>query len=74
MPSTNFVVMSRFDGVLLSTGAAIAYTYNIRPKQELAQHTEDSEPRDQLPSARTKSKPYGIPGPSIYFSKVIQEN
>jgi len=36
MPSTNFVVMSRLDGVLLSTVTAIARMYNIRPKQKLA--------------------------------------
>src|SRR5215471_3998689 len=30
MPSTNFDLMAGLDGVLLSTGAAIAHTYNIR--------------------------------------------
>ena len=35
MPSTNFVVMSRLDGVLLPRVTAIARMYNIRPKQEL---------------------------------------
>ena len=67
-------VISGLDGVLVSTGVAIAHTYNIRPIQKLAQHTEDSEPRDQLPSARTKSKPYGIPGSLNLFQQVIQEN
>jgi hypothetical protein len=36
MPSANFVVMSRLDGVLLFTVTTIARTYNLRPKQKLA--------------------------------------
>src|SRR6516225_12145617 len=67
-------LMSGLDGVLLSTGAAIARTYNIRPKQKLAQHTKDCEHQDQLPSARTKSEPHGIPGSLNLFQQVIQEN
>src|SRR5215467_2322509 len=74
MPSTNFVVMSRLDGVLLSTVTAIAHMYNIRPKQKLAQHTEDSEHQDQPPSARTKSEPHRIPGSLYLFQQAIQEN
>jgi hypothetical protein len=53
---------------------AIAHTYNIRPKQKLAQHTEDSKQHDQLPSARTKSKPHDIAGSLNLFQQVIQEN
>jgi hypothetical protein len=74
MPSTNLSLMSGLDGVLLSTGATIALTYNIRPKQKLAQHIEDSEHQDQPPSARTESEPHGIPGSLNLFQQVIQEN
>src|SRR5215471_3201509 len=74
MPSTNFVVdvWTRRSATL--TGAAIAHTYNIRPIQKLARHTEDSKHQDQPPSDRTKSKPHGIPGSLNLLQQVIQEN
>src|SRR5215471_12361376 len=68
------MLMCGLDGLLLSAGAAIAHTYNIRPKQKLAQHTEDSEHQDQPPSAHTPPEPHGIPWSLNLFQHVIQEN
>src|SRR5260370_2127278 len=74
MPTTTVDVDGLLDsgGLLLSAGAAIVHTYKIRPEQKLAQHTEDTEYQDQLPSARTH--PHGIPGSLDSFQQVIEEN
>jgi hypothetical protein len=66
--------MCGLDGLLLSAGAAIAHTYNIRPKQKPAKHTEDSEHQDQPPSAQTQPEPYDLPRSLNSFQQVIQEN
>jgi hypothetical protein len=65
--------MSGLDGMLLSTGATIALTYNIRPKQKLAQHTENSEHQDQ-PHLPELNPNYTVSlSPSICFSKLSRK-
>jgi hypothetical protein len=48
--------------LLLSAGAAIAGPYNLRPEQNLAHHTEDTENEDQFHSARTQPEPRCVSG------------
>ena len=47
-------------GMLLSAGSAMARTYNPRPEQKLAHHTEETRYGDQLPSARTQPEPHRL--------------
>jgi hypothetical protein len=44
-------------GPLLSAGSAVARTYNLRPEQKLARHTEGTRHEDQPSSARSQPKP-----------------
>ena len=63
MPSTVFDGdgIPDWDGLLLSADSAIACTYNPRPEQKLAHHTENTRHEDQLPSARSQPQPHGLP-------------
>jgi hypothetical protein len=60
-------------GMLLSAGATIAGLYNLRPEQNLAHHTQNTENEDQLHSARTQPEPNCVPGSLHSFQQVIQE-
>jgi hypothetical protein len=55
-PTTMFDVDEILDSgrLLHSASSAMARTYNPRPEQKLAHHTEDTEQEDQLPSDRTQ--------------------
>src|SRR5215469_14916554 len=72
-PARTLSWMSGLDEVLLSTRAWIAHTYNIRPIQKLARHTEDSKHQDQPHLTELNPNHTVFLGPSICFSKLSRK-
>ena len=59
--------------LLLFAGSAMARTYNSRPEQKVARHTEETSYEAQFPSARTQPEPRRLMSLDL-AQRVISEN